>query len=223
MAKNHRANSRNAQKTQEWIDVMNINEMSEKARRELRFDLIDELDNILANAKQEKRNFTNKENRCIDEVKGLIAEIDQETLKEERGGMEMTTIRNFDIEKQQEEITKEERAFIDAIKGGEFRAVGLGVSSNGEIIPTSVANQVWNKIVQISPTVKMATHYGVKEQLQLPIHDFSTSYTVAFATEFSALAPNATVFSSVTLKNQIIGVLTKLGKSLVNMSGVDIL
>lgn len=196
-----------------------------KEQQELRNDLLDEMDDLLALAKKEKRHFKGAETKRIEAIKSEIAEIDRNAQLEQNKEDRMVITKGDKVHMNEKELRemheKEERLFVDAIREG--RAVGLGVTGNGSIIPTSVADKVWNKIVQISPIVKLATHYAVKEQLQLPTHDFSTSYTVAFATEFSALTPNATAFTSVTLKNQIIGVLTKVGKSLVNMSGVDIL
>lgn len=182
------------------------------------------MDETLELAKSEKRNFNSKELRTIEEAKSRVSEIDRELQLNEEGeqrNMEIKKPLELRSEKQiREDNEKEERLFVQALKEG--RATGLAASANGVVIPTSIANRVWEKIMNISPLLKMATRYNVNGNLVLPYHDFSTAYTVGFVTELTAITANATNFSGITLSNKIVAALTLISKSLVNQADIDI-
>ncbi|PGZ88988.1 phage major capsid protein [Bacillus sp. AFS029533] len=188
-----------------------------KAQQELRNELLDEMDDLLALAKKEKRHFKVSETNRIEAIKSQIAEIERESQLNQMQKEDRMVITKGDKvhmnEKEQRKLQEsEERAFIDFIKG-DVRALNAG--SNGSIIPVSVASRVIDKVINISPLLSKVELYKVKEDLQLPIYDF-TQHTTAYQTEFTDMVESAGTFSAVTLKSLIIGSLTKIGRSLIN-------
>jgi len=190
---------------------------------EKRNALLDELDGVLAKAQEEKRAFEDAEISRVKEVKEEIRKIDESIkLEEEVRSLEkMNPVVNEgknEAEVRALEEAKEERAFIDFIKG-DVRA--LDVASNGAVIPKSIANKVIDKVINISPLLSEVEMFKVAADLVFPIYDY-TQHTTAYATEFTDLTASGGVFTQITLKNNIIGTLTKIGKSLINRSEIDV-
>ncbi|WP_462412318.1 phage major capsid protein [Neobacillus sp. Marseille-QA0830] len=159
--------------------------MSNKALLEERNEMLDVLDSLCEKIRTEKRGFKVAEQREVDRAKARINEIDMQLSleKENRGGLDnMIETKKVD-NPQAEQISKEERMFLELVKEG--RAAGLGAGANGAVIPVSVANRVIDVIKQVSPIVRLATTYTVKGDLQLPSYDFQ-SHVVGFISEFTA-------------------------------------
>ena len=117
--------------------------------------------------------------------------------------------------KEQEEV----RAFINYVRTGEMRDLSSG--QNGAVIPTSIAKQIVSRIFEISPLFAEATLYEVGEDLNLPV--FNSDLVTSFITEFQEILTSGGTFASVPLKSKIIGNLSKIGKSLINRTDLDVL
>jgi HK97 family phage major capsid protein len=81
--------------------------------------------------------------------------------------------------------------------------------------------RIGDRVFEISPLSENATIYNVGEDLNLPV--FSNDLVTTFITEFEEILTSGGTFASVPLKSKIIGTLTKLGKSLVNRTDLDVL
>lgn len=191
-----------------------------KALLEKKNSLIDEMESLLDKAKTEVRAFTDEEDTRIEEIKKevrglekLIADkeefraLSKEEIKAEKGTEEMSK-----EERQLEEIKKEERDFIEAVRNNELRDLSAG--ANGKIIPVSIASDVINKVVELCPILSLSQVYNVAGELRLPKYEADTTKPIAaaYAEEFTELAEKTATFSTIDLKNQIVGVLVKISK-----------
>lgn len=201
-----------------------------KALLEKKNSLIDEMESLLDKAKTEVRAFTDEEDSRIEEIKKevrglekLIADkeefraLSKEEIKAEKGIEEMSK-----EERQLEVIEKEEREFIEAVRNNELRNLTAG--ANGKIIPVSIASDVINKVVELCPILSLSKVYNVAGELRLPKYEADTTNPIvaAYAEEFTELTVKTASFSTIDLKNQIVGLLVKISKSLINRADFDV-
>jgi HK97 family phage major capsid protein len=194
-----------------------------KALEEQRNDKIAEMEALVSAAKGETRAMTDDESAKFTALEKEIAAIDDTIKKEE-------TLRALDIskgaaknqkQKSEEKTEAEERAFANYIRGiREERAdVNFNTTENGAVIPSSIANKIIEKVVEICPIYQLATRYNVGGALSIPYYDEeSQSIEMDYADEFVELTSTAGKFTSISLNGFLAGVLTKVSKSLVNNS-----
>lgn len=187
-----------------------------------------EMQDILDKAESEERAMSDDESSRFDELEGKIKDIDR-TIKAEERARDLSL--NVVDEKKKEELraeekeAQEERAFENYIRGvvTEERASNLTSGDNGAVIPSSIANKIIKKVIEICPIYQLATRYNVGGTLSIPHYDeTTTAITMAYATEFTELESNSGKFKSIELKGFLAGALTKVSKSLVNNSQFDI-
>jgi HK97 family phage major capsid protein len=116
---------------------------------EKRNDLIEEMEGLVAVAKTEVRALVTEEVARVAEIRTEIANIDATLkLEEETRSMEKpVVVTKTEVEIRAEQVAKEERAFVDFIKGNqsaETRAA-LSVGGQGVVIPKSIASQIIEK------------------------------------------------------------------------------
>lgn len=218
-----------------------------KSLEEKRGGLIAEMDKLIADAKAEVRAFTEAERKRLteleNEIKGLNATIDAERRaeevkacinakkQEERSEPEQRA--EGTAQKQNVNITEaEKRAFLSFIRSGgqlpaETRAGEQNITmgnNGGAIVPTSIANQIVNKVYEICPIMNGATRYAVKGKLKIPVWGDADGHniTVGYQQEFNELTADAGKFTSVDLDGHLIGSLVLIGLSVINNSQIDI-
>ncbi|MDQ6599231.1 phage major capsid protein [Bacillus salipaludis] len=194
-----------------------------KALIEERNALLDLMDNLVEKIKVDKRGFNVSEKHEIDMAKARIGEIDMtlDLEKERRGGMEnMQVIKNVDVENEKEQRALDEKAFLTWVK--ENRATGgITAGSNGGVIPVSIASQIIDQVKNMSGILQRATVWNVQSDLNIPVYDF-TQHVVSYFTEGSSIADSNATFTTVALKNVIIGTLTKVSNSFINRSDINV-
>ena len=136
---------------------------------EKRNAMLDELDSILAKAKEETRAFNEDELKKVEELKEEIRKIDESIkLEEEVRTLEKKEVKSPETRSEEEvraEVIKnEEREFAQFVRG-EIRATSLGTAGNGSVIPVSVASKIIDKVKNISPVLSLATIYNVKGEV----------------------------------------------------------
>lgn len=218
-----------------------------KSLEEKRGGLIAEMDKLIADAKAEVRAFTEAEQKRLteleNEIKGLNATIDAERRAEEvKAGInakkqeersEPEQRAEGTAQKQNITITEaEKRAFLSFIQSGghipaETRAGEQNITmgnNGGAIVPTSIANQIVNKVYEICPIMNGATRYAVKGKLKIPVWGDADGHniTVGYQQEFNELTADAGKFTSVELDGHLIGSLVLIGLSVINNSQIDI-
>lgn len=198
--------------------------------------LVNEMEEILSKAKEEIRRFTEEEDTRVEELKKEIRGLEKLIADEEE-------LRSFDkkniiradgtsektIEEiEKEEVETEERVFIDAVVSGELRNLTAG--QNGSIIPVTIASDIIDTVKDMCPLLEYADIYHVSGELRLPKFKptsgtpgtAKTPISAAYVDEFAELTEHTAQFETVNLSNQIIGVLVKMSKSLLNRAGFDV-
>lgn len=193
-----------------------------KSLTEKRNALLDEMDAIVNKAETETRAFTDDEQKDYDAKALEISNLDK-TIKS------VNESRDIDgkIDVPQETRTAEEietRAFENYLRGVETRNdTNLTRTDNGAVVPSSIANKIIDKVVEICPIYQLANKYNVGGTLSIPYYDESTqAITMAYAAEFTELESTSGKFTSIQLTGYLAGALTKISKSLINNSQFDI-
>ena len=199
--------------------------------------LIDEMEGILEKAKAETRTFTDEEDTRVEEIKkeirGLEKVIADEEEKRQFDYSKVTQTSGESSTKSEEEtraleIEKEERSFIEAVISGELRNLTAG--QNGSIIPVTIASDIIDTVKEMCPLLEHADIYHVAGELRLPKFKptsgapagATTPIAAKYVDEFAELTEHTAQFETVNLSNQIIGVLVKMSKSLLNRAGFDV-
>jgi HK97 family phage major capsid protein len=188
-----------------------------KKLQEQRADLQAEMQNVLDSAKTEERAMTDEESSKFDNLEKQIKAIDGTIEREERArSMENKKPVVTEVE---ERAASEEKAFASYIRGVvEQRAdVNLTVGDNGAVIPSTIANKIIAKVVDICPVYQLADRYNVGGTLTIPLYDEATqAITCTYATEFTDLTSTSGKFTNISLTGFLAGVLTKISESLLN-------
>lgn len=200
--------------------------MEEKKLIEKRNDLQAKMEEILNKAKIENRAMNDEEIKNFDETEKEIKNIDA-TLerKEKLNKMENTKVEDKQNLTQEEKDIKTFAQFIrNAVNGlPQNTETQLTKSDNGSIIPKTIAKKVIDKVIEISPLYARATKYNGKGTLAVPKYNNSTDdVTVAYATEFDELVSHSGKFDTIELTGFLIGALTKISKSLINNSDLNL-
>ena len=210
---------------------MNVKELTEKKN-----DLITRAEETLNKAKEEKRELTDAEMAELAEIRDNVRKIvkaldldeffdriDKKPKEEAKplGGEEMKT----EEEVRKEKEVSECRAFENYIRGFKVheRAGELTKADNGAVIPTTIVNHIIRKVYNICPILDRSQKFNVKGKLDLPYYPAdSNNITVAYQNEFSPLVSSSGKFASVELTGFLAGCLTKISRSLINNSQIDI-
>ena len=209
-----------------------------KYLEEKRNDLITRAEEVLNLAKTEERELTAEE---AQELEGIKTEVDSikrtitldDAFKAETK-MELKTEGEEPKEEKLEEraikvgeeiinVREDEyRAFEDYIRN-DRTATNLTKSDNGAVIPTTVVDWIIRKVYNICPILERSQKYNVKGTVQIPFYPAdANNINVAYAEEFTQLTSSSGKFGSVTLTGYLAGALTKVSRSLVNNSNIDI-
>lgn len=183
---------------------------------EKRNSIVEEINKMFEAAETEKRALTDEEQSTFEaktaELKALDKTIEA---KKEARSLEMME------EEKQEECSIEEtekRAFETLIR--ENRAGEMTKTDNGAVIPTTIANQIIDRVKQIAPLYALATKFNVKGALTFPVG--KDAITTAYQEEFTALTSSKVGFDSLKLDGYLVGALSKISNSLINNSQFDI-
>ena len=210
----------------------------EKELMEKKNDLITRAEEVLNQAKEQKRELTDAEAQELAEIRDDVRRI-METLKIKKDFAEMEDRKpteEIEVEKEVEETRKkcgdetraleEEKAFESYIRGVVLneRANNLTFGDNGAVVPETIANRIIKKVYDICPILEKSSKYNVKGTFDIPYYDESTtSITVAYQNEFSALSSNVGEFTTISLTGYLAGALVLVSRSLINNSKFDII
>ena len=212
-----------------------------KAMTEKQNDLITRAESLVNTAESEKRELTEAEAAELAEIRDDIQRIKKYLdIVDDIDDARPTKV--VDAEKKEahdvidgederacgdkERAAQEERAFANYIRGvvTHTREGELAPANNGKIIPVTIAKKIIELVYDICPILEKSEKYNVKGKLEIPYYpaDGSTQITVAFAEEFTDLASSTGNFTTVTLDGYLAGALTKISKSLINNTDIDI-
>ena len=207
---------------------MNFKKLIEK-----RNGLVEEMNNLVKVADEETRALNEEETTKFEGLQKEVADIDKtlKLAKEERSMMSVSDDEAPAKTDAKAMAMAEERAFANFLRSGETtfadtetRAdVNLTKGDNGVVIPSTIAERIIGTVKRIAPIIENSDFYDVKGDLVFAVEDESTSKTTcAYVGEFQELESTSGKFKQVTLKGNVVGVLTKVSKSLINNTGFDI-
>ena len=200
---------------------------------EKRNDLVMQMDNLVKVADEETRALNEEETTKFEGLQKEVADIDK-TLKlaqEERSLMSVSDDEKPAKTDEKAMAMAEERAFANFLRTGETTFndvetrsdVNLSKGDNGAVIPTTIADRIIATVKRVAPILELSDFYNVKGDLTFVVEDEATSKTTcAYVGEFQELESTTNKFKSVVLKGNVVGVLTKVSKSLINNAGFDI-
>lgn len=213
--------------------------MNIKGLKEKREDLKNQMRSILDSAKAEKRTLSDEEASKFDALDKDVKSIDSTIEREEK----MNSLEEKEVKPEtNKELTPAEKRMYKSIEerddynsfaeyirsevsGVKNRAdaSSLTKSDNGAVIPKTIINKIIEKVEEISPVYKLATHYDIPGTANIPTEDTSSdSITVAYATEFTDLTSHSNKFGTIELTGYLYGALTKISKSLLKNSNFQL-
>ena len=206
-------------------------------------DLLVRAEEVLNNAKAEQRELTDAEAQELAEIRDDIRKI-KETLKLDDDFRELQEMeKKTEGEEPKEEEVKmtveeqaraveesEKRAFEAYIRGEAMKLradeptpENMTKGANGAVIPTTIVKWIIRKVYDICPILERSQKYNVKGNLQIPYYPADAKFiNVDYAEEFTALVSSAGKFGQKTLTGYLAGALTKVSRSLINNSQIDI-
>lgn len=216
-----------------------------KAQIERQNDLITRAEKLVNTAESEKRELTEDEAAELAEIRDDIQrikkfldiqdEIDDSRpsktvegeTKEAKNVIDGEDARACGGEEKRAIEEAETKAFADYIRGvvsGNVRAGELAPSNNGAIIPTTIARKIIELVYDVCPILDRSEKFNVKGKLELPYYpaDAATQITVAFASEFTDLTSSTGNFTTIELTGYLAGALTKISRSLINNTDIDL-
>ena len=213
--------------------------MNIKGLKEKREDLKNQMRSILDSAKAEERTLSDEEASKFDaldkEVKSIDSTIEREEKMNSLEEKEVKPETNKELTPAEKRMYKsiEERddynSFAEYIRSevsgvkNRADASSLTKSDNGAVIPKTIINKIIEKVEEISPVYKLATHYDIPGTANIPTEDTSSdSITVAYATEFTDLTSHSNKFGTIELTGYLYGALTKISKSLLKNSNFQL-
>lgn len=212
-----------------------------KAQTEKLNDLITRAESLVNTAESEKRELTPDEAAELAEIRDdiqrikkyldIVDDIDDSrpTKVVEQEGKDVIDGESAracgDDETKARELM-EARAFENYVRGVVVheRAGELSKANNGAIIPVSIAKRIIELVYDICPILERSEKYNAKGKLEIPYYpaDESTQITVAYASDFTDLTSSTGNFGSIELDSFLAGALTKIGKSLINNTDIDV-
>lgn len=215
-----------------------------KAQIERQNDLITRAEALVNAAESEKRELTEAEAAELAEIRDdiqrikkyldIVDEIDdarptktvEGEAKEAKDVIDGEDARACGDKQERAIEEAETKAFADYIRGvvsGNVRAE-LAPANNGAIIPKTIAKKINELVYDVCPILDRSEKFNVKGKLELPYYpaDSSTQITVAFASEFEDLTSSTGNFTTVELDGYLAGALTKISKSLINNTDIDL-
>ena len=200
---------------------MNLKKLLEK-----RAALIKQLEDLFALVEKEERAFTEEEQKTFDTARAEVEKLDTTIASfQESRKLTKDAVINQTEEKNKEEL--EYRSFVNYIRGivEEREDANMTKGQNGAVIKTSIVNKIIDKVKDCSPIYELATKYFTKGNIQIPYvadDENGTGITMGYAEEFTELESSATSLKSITLGSFLAGVVTKISKSLLNNSDLDL-
>lgn len=208
--------------------------MNKKGLEEKRNDLRQEMTDILNNSKKENRVMSEEEVARFDEIEKEINSIDATLERENK--IEKMEEKSEKTEDESELTAAEKRMYTSVEERNDYNAFAeyirsqtlktnradasnLTKTDNGAVIPKTIVDKIIEKVEEISPVYRLATHYDIPGTVNIPTEDTSTdSVTVGYATEFTDLTSHSNKFGTIELAGFLYGALTKISRSLLKNS-----
>ena len=161
--------------------------MNLKGLEEKRNDLKSQMTSLVETAKAETRAMNENEVAEFDKLEQEIKDIDATIEREEK----VNNMEEKEVKKEERNLSVEE---LDRVKfENTIRSIvssraeeNTTYGENGAVVPTTIANKIIDKIVEICPIYSMADRYDMTGNLSLPKYDAeNSSIEMTYADEFT--------------------------------------
>lgn len=207
---------------------MNLKKLTENKEAKM-----NEMRSLISKADEEERALNEEEvkkfNELQKEVDNINASIDAlQSVRSLEDHVEPTQIPETGKKKEEDkkEVEKREYDEFDSyIRGTLERREGtnMTMTDNTAVIPSSIANKIIEKVLDICPIYQAAERYNVKGNLSIPYYDEeSGDIQMSYADEFTAGESTSGQFKSITLKGYLARAISDVSKSLINNSSFNV-
>lgn len=141
-----------------------------KSLTEQRAELVQQMKDLTSIAETEKRAFSTEEDKKFDDLDERVKALDSTIEKMERARDLKLNVTSTEKHEKLKLEELEERAFAAYIRGERLQEradVNLTAGDNGAVIPTSIAQKIIKKVVDICPIYQLATRYNVGGTLSI--------------------------------------------------------
>ena len=203
---------------------MNLKKLTEQKNQKQK-----EMQELIDAADAEERTLNEEEMKKFEELEEEIRSIDVsiraiDTARKLEPEDETEEAENKDQE--QRDIEQRDIDEFDAYLRGKVEErdnTNMVKTDNGAVIPTTIANKIIEKVVDMCPIYHDADRYNVKGTLQIPYYDETTKdIKMEYCDEFTDGESSTGKFASVTLTGYLARATTDVSKSLINNSQFNI-
>lgn len=198
--------------------------MDLKKMFEMRAQKLAALKALIEKAKAEERAMNQDEITSFEALETEIRELDKTIAALEKTRELTESEPQVPVEEEKRSIEERDYEVFDAlIRSEETRAGELTKGDNGAVIPTTIANKIIEKVVEICPIFQDSDRYNVKGTLSIPYYDESTSdITMEYADEFTDGESKTGKFKSINLTGFLGRAISDVSISLINDSSFDV-
>lgn len=198
--------------------------MDLKKMLEMRAQKLAALKALIEKAKAEERAMNQDEITSFEALETEIRELDKTIAALEKTRELTESEPQVPVEEEKRSVEERDYEAFDAlIRSEETRAGELTKGENGAVIPTTIANKIIEKVVEICPIFQDSDRYNVKGTLSIPYYDESTSdITMEYADEFTDGESKTGKFKSINLTGFLGRAITDVSISLINDSSFDV-
>lgn len=198
--------------------------MDLKKMLEMRTQKLAALKTLIEKAKAEERAMNQDEITSFEALETEIRELDKTIAALEKTRELTESEPQAPVEEEKRSIEERDYEVFDAlIRSEETRAGELTKGENGAVIPTTIANKIIEKVVEICPIFQDSDRYNVKGTLSIPYYDESTSdITMEYADEFTDGESKTGKFKSINLTGFLGRAISDVSISLINDSSFDV-
>lgn len=198
--------------------------MDLKKMLEMRTQKLAALKALIEKAKAEERAMNQDEITSFEALETEIRELDKTIAALEKTRELTESEPQAPVEEEKRSVEERDYEVFDAlIRSEETRAGELTKGENGAVIPTTIANKIIEKVVEICPIFQDSDRYNVKGTLSIPYYDESTSdITMEYADEFTDGESKTGKFKSINLTGFLGRAISDVSISLINDSSFDV-
>ena len=198
--------------------------MDLKKMLEMRTQKLAALKALIEKAKAEERAMNQDEITSFEALETEIRELDKTIAALEKARELTESEPQVPVEEEKRSVEERDYEVFDAlIRSEETRAGELTKGENGAVIPTTIANKIIEKVVEICPIFQDSDRYNVKGTLSIPYYDESTSdITMEYADEFTDGESKTGKFKSINLTGFLGRAISDVSISLINDSSFDV-
>lgn len=196
--------------------------MNEKAMIEKRNSKVEEMENILNIAKEEKRVVNKEETEKFNNLKNEVEEIDNTiSMAEAVNKMGVKKVVEDKVTLSVED--KERKQFENYIRGIVNQDTPTMPADAQVMIPTTIWDRIIDQVIEICPIFASADRYNLGGNLVLPKYDKeNSSIVMEYATEGTTADSGKVKITSITLTGYLSRGLAKISRSLINNTKFDI-